>query len=184
MKYNLFYLFVFLLLISCKGNSTSPVIVDLIENGDFEEGYITPSYWYVYSNNESAFSYAWDDSVFYSGQKSIRIFRSENDGNAVFLKQNINSFPRNKEVKFSAYIRTENVVSGSAIVVFRADDENNNFVAFASTQHHEQINSTRQWRKYTVRANIPDNAEYFHIWLLHTGDGTVWFDKVSLTYEE
>lgn len=190
MKRLFFTILIILLILNltlCKNSKDieappEPEKIELLLNNDFEEGKVFPDEWNIINPDSSGFSCTLDSSIAFSGEKSGRIYRPTNKDPFSFFRQNIYTFPKNIEMYLSVYIKTENVSEGSAMIILRADDEENQCVAFATTQNENIINGTQSWDKYSVSAEIPENAHVIYVYLLHDGNGTVWFDNASLFY--
>jgi len=82
-----------------------------------------------------------------------------------------------KRVRFSGYIKTENV-TGYAGFWWRAD-VNNQSAAFANLGAAAPKGTT-DWQRYDLEIAIPANAGAIYFGPLLAGDGTAWFDDLQV----
>lgn len=121
-----------------------------------------------------------DKSIKYSGEHSILI-ESTNAKSREDFQPITYSIPVNfigKKIKFSAYIKTENVTEGWAGLWLRIDPH----LAFNNMQR-EGIIKTTDWQCYELELNIHERAEKIVFGALLSGMGKVWVDKIKITID-
>jgi erythromycin esterase-like protein len=93
------------------------------------------------------------------------------------------SFPveaaRGKRLKYTGYIKTENVRGGWAGLWWRVDCGDKTSAAFDNMMGRGPT-GTSKWGRYSVELDIPDNATNINFGVLMPGDGTSWFDKLRV----
>jgi erythromycin esterase-like protein len=83
-----------------------------------------------------------------------------------------------KRVRFSGYIKTEQMSRGYAGLWFRADGPTGT-VAF-DNMSTRGVTGTTDWKPYAIDLNVPANATNVVFGLLMPGDGRAWFDSLSI----
>ncbi len=150
-------------------------------NLDFEESWggqpPLPRVWRLIQSNNNV---ALDEDVFYSGRRSLRIARIDTGGHsATFLQLPINLVADTK-VRFSGYIRTNNVRSRFAGLWFRVDDNDSQQIAFDDMPVRAPRGTT-DWNHYAVELDVPSEAGYAVLGCYLEGDGTAWFDSLGIS---
>ena len=84
-----------------------------------------------------------------------------------------------KHIKYSGYIRTEDISKGWAGLWWRADSDSRTAVAFDNMQNRG-ARGTTPWSRYEISLDVPANATNINFGVLHTGDGTAWFDSLEV----
>ena len=79
-------------------------------------------------------------------------------------------------VRFSGWIRTENVHDGSAGLWLRGDATRKN-VVFGSTR---DLSGTTPWTSYDFTLDVPDSVSNIVIGCILEGSGTAWFDSLAV----
>ncbi|MFC1723989.1 hypothetical protein ACFL4T_00070 [candidate division KSB1 bacterium] len=182
---NLKYLLLFAFVVSafCGKSIYKPYQEDVLINGDFEEGTEPPAGWNVSNPYQTKFITGIDAENVFSGQRCIKIENLEYyDDIRSYYYQNQTTFPKGKELEFSAYVKTVDVTIGSAAVILQAVDHRGNVIDFESTSEYFTINGSNSWRKYSVKKRISPEAVRLDLVLYHQGNGTVWFDNASLIH--
>jgi len=145
---------------------------------DQKEDQELPQGWGGYGNLEVSVS-----SIAKSGKKSGKISSfedSEGSGNGALLYR----YPANYKgdtLKLEGYMKIEGVKNGFAGLFLRVDGVGKP-LAFDNMED-ENINGTRDWKKYTISVNFPDNAKYLIVGGILLGDGTAWFDDFTLSID-
>lgn len=92
------------------------------------------------------------------------------------------SFPveaaKGKHLKYSGYIKTENVVGGWAGLWWRADVEDGN-PAFDNMAGRGPTGTT-DWNRFTIELDIPENTANINFGVILPGAGRAWFDKLTV----
>ncbi len=91
---------------------------------------------------------------------------------------------RGKTVRLSTYVKT-NIYQpdGHAQLWIGIDDNKDNVVVFNTTIDKGPI-TDKQWTKYSIDAEVPENASVIRLGLVMLGDGISWFDKAELQIVE
>jgi erythromycin esterase-like protein len=93
------------------------------------------------------------------------------------------SFPvedaRGKRLKYTGYIRTENVRNGWAGLWWRVDCGDKTAAAFDNMMGRGPSGTTK-WNRYSVELDIPEDATNINFGVLMPGEGTAWFDKLRV----
>ena len=167
----------------CGRSIYEPYREDVLINGDFEEGTEPPAGWNVHNPYQTKFIATIDRENVFSGQRCLKIENIDFYGNiSSYYYQNQTTFPKGKELEFSAYIKTEGVTIGSAALIMQSADARGNIIDFEATSEYFTINGTNTWRKYSVKKRISPDAARLDLVLYHQGNGSVWFDNASLIH--
>jgi erythromycin esterase-like protein len=84
-----------------------------------------------------------------------------------------------KRIKYSGFIRTEGINRGWAGLWWRADSGSRSAVAFDNMQDRG-AKGTTPWTRYEISLDVPTDATNINFGILHTGDGTAWFDSLQV----
>jgi erythromycin esterase-like protein len=85
---------------------------------------------------------------------------------------------RGKKVRYSGYIRTEAITRGWAGLWWRVDGEQR-AIAFDNMMDRGPKGTT-PWTRYEVALEVAPTATNINFGILHPGDGTAWFDSLSV----
>ncbi len=83
-----------------------------------------------------------------------------------------------KRVRFSGYIKTENITRGFAGLWWRVDGDSG-VLAFDNMQDRGATGTT-DWKRYELELPVAAEVKNINFGLLHTGNGTAWFDSLSI----
>lgn len=83
-----------------------------------------------------------------------------------------------KTIRFSGHIRTLDVQHGYAGLWLQIDNKSG--VHSLENMGKTGPRGTTPWKEYTIEASIPENATRIIFGMLHTGDGTAWFDSLRI----
>jgi erythromycin esterase-like protein len=89
---------------------------------------------------------------------------------------------RGKRVRFSGYIKTENVTEGFAGLWWRVDGDSG-ILAFDNMQDRG-VTGTADWKKYELELPVAADANNINFGALHPGNGTAWFDSLSIELDD
>ena len=84
-----------------------------------------------------------------------------------------------KHVVYSGFIRTTDVTEGYAGLWFRADGAEGPAIAFDNMAEHG-VTGTTEWARHEIAIDVPAAAKDIVFGVLHSGDGTAWFDSLHL----
>ncbi len=121
------------------------------------------------------------DAASWTYQDVARLSRAGSRGQAFGVATA--TFPVNaaagKHVKYSGFIRTENITQGYAGLWWRADGDPGQVLAFDNLQSRG-AKGTTPWTRYEISLDTPPNAKNINFGVLHPGDGTAWFDSLQV----
>lgn len=83
-----------------------------------------------------------------------------------------------KKLRFSAWIKTEDVRDGFAGLWWRCDGPEG-ILAFDNMQS-QNITGSRDWREYSLELDIPAETKNINFGMINTGTGTAWFDDLKI----
>jgi erythromycin esterase len=165
-------LFVLIMLILPNGINAQVYL-----NLDFEK--VTPDGhaigWFEGGNGFSVFL---DSTVSFSGKRSLCIQRVGSGKFGVATT----SFPvkdaRGKYLKYSGYIKTENITEGYAGLWWRVDGAKG--VLHLDNMNNRGAKGTTGWTKYSIEFKISDSLTNINFGVLLPGNGKAWFDDLSI----
>jgi erythromycin esterase-like protein len=85
-----------------------------------------------------------------------------------------------KHIKYSGFIRTEEVKEGFAGLWWRVDGEPGTSPLAFDNMEDRGPKSTTPWTRYEISLDVPANAKNINFGVLHTGSGTAWFDSLQV----
>lgn len=138
--------------------------------------------WYT---GGTGFEVTADHSVVYSGKTSLRI-EGERKNKSFGVSNRL--FPiedaRGKKIRFSGYIKTENLSEGWAGIWMRVDgqDENGKYkMEWFDNLEKRGPKGTTDWTQYVMETGvIPESANAVFFGTLLPGKGKAWFDKLEI----
>jgi len=137
------------------------------------------SSWFLSGLRQQDFRIAADGVVKRSGSFSARLGSDVKTTGAGTLMQSISATAyRGKRVRFSAYVRTEDV-AGWAGLWMRVDRPGMRS-AFDNMQERP-LRGTGEWTPVSVVLDVKEGATAIHFGLLQDGAGTSWIDDASFT---
>jgi Tfp pilus assembly protein PilF len=86
---------------------------------------------------------------------------------------------RGKRVRYSGFIKTEEVSEGYAGLWWRVHGEQGKIVAFDNMGERGAVGTTG-WHEYVIELDVPDNPRAIYFGVLHAGQGTAWFDHLHI----
>src|SRR5210317_97396 len=120
------------------------------------------------------------DTLSYSGQKSGKISSIEN-GQFGSITYKIPAKYSGKTIELEGYIKIRNVENGFAGLLLRIDG-NGGSLAFDNMQNQD-ISGTKDWQKYSIILDYPEEAEIIYVAGLLNGNGEAWFDDFVLSID-
>lgn len=120
------------------------------------------------------------DSLSNSGEKSGKITSTKN---ARFgsIAYRIPASYKGSSIKLEGYMKIKNVENGFAGLLLRVDGFGK-ALAFDNMQK-QNISGTRDWQKYSIELNYPEEADNIYVAGILTGKGEAWFDDFELTID-
>ncbi len=169
--------FLFLLMFFNFNNAQNSSKAHVFLNLDFEQVYPDGNAKGWFQGGEG-FSVYVDSTISYSGKRSLCIKRIGNGSFGVARS----SFPvdqaRGKYLKYSGYIKTKNITEGFAGLWWRVDGADG--VLNFDNMNNRGVKGTNDWKKYTIEFKIDDKATNINFGVLMPGNGTAWFDDLSI----
>ena len=86
-----------------------------------------------------------------------------------------------KRIRYSGYIKTQGITRGAAGLWWRADGKSG-VLAFDNMQQRGATGTT-DWKLYEIDLLVPADATNINFGALHSGDGSAWFDGLSVTVD-
>ena len=120
------------------------------------------------------------DDKAHSGTKSGKITSTDN-GNFGSIAYKIPANYAGKAIKLEGYMKIKNVDNGFAGLLLRIDGKGSS-LAFDNMQN-QNITGTKDWQKYSITLNYPEEAENIFIAGMLSGKGEAWFDDFILTID-
>ena len=87
-----------------------------------------------------------------------------------------------KSVKFTAKVKTADVISGTANLWFRVDGKNKKVLAF-DNMDDRPITGTTGWKKYSIVLDVPEDAQRLAYGIFVEGEGKAWMKDFALVEE-
>ncbi len=84
-----------------------------------------------------------------------------------------------KRVRFSGYIKTENVTTGYAGLWWRVDGPSGSSLAFDNMQGRGATGTT-DWKRFEIELPVAPEATNINFGTLFSGEGTAWFDALTI----
>jgi erythromycin esterase-like protein/beta-lactamase regulating signal transducer with metallopeptidase domain len=84
-----------------------------------------------------------------------------------------------KRVRYTGYIKTSAVTRGYAGLWWRVDGKAGQMLAF-DNMHNRGPKGTTDWQRYEIDLPVAAEAVNINFGALHTGDGTAWFDGLTV----
>jgi hypothetical protein len=112
----------------------------------------------------------------------IEIFKS-NPTDYHAIQQTIGSvYYRGKRVKFSGFLKTENVMDWAALTMKVADDRGPEYkIVGFDNMEDRPVNGNTDWKEYQVVLDIPEKSTELTFGFMLAGKGKVWGGDFSLT---
>lgn len=120
------------------------------------------------------------DSLNSSGQKSGKITSNEN-GKFGSIAFQIPAKYIGKTIVLEGYMKIKNVENGFAGLLLRIDGKGG-VLAFDNMQE-QNLSGTKDWQKYSIKLDYPEQAETIFLAGILTGKGEAWFDDFVLSID-
>ncbi|MEO1448870.1 MAG: hypothetical protein AAFV07_05040 [Bacteroidota bacterium] len=166
---------------------------DLLGNVSVEEGDSLPNFW-VYSEGDSTvmLDNLWTSEESFEGLRALKISRSGDVlAHYTWRQTLVNRIQRDRPLLLKVMIKTENLTEPGAALLIRGDNTDEPKGAAeqsASTQGKLDIMATQDWTEYSLRVpeGLGRGLESLSVYLvmLPETNGTVYFDQMTLEYEE
>jgi pimeloyl-ACP methyl ester carboxylesterase len=115
----------------------------------------------------------------HDGERSLLIERTGDESSNPFgsIYNLIPAKYIGKEIEFKAYLKFQDVKDFVAIFI-RVDGAEHP-IEFQSLQH-EQINGTKDWALYSIKASLPQGAQTIRVAAILGGPGKLWVDDAQV----
>lgn len=132
--------------------------------------------WFKWGNYELTI-----DEAAHSGKKSGKITSDQTGSSFGSIAYKIPANYEGKKVKLEGFMKIKDVKNGFAGLLLRVDG-NGTSLAFDNMQS-QKINGTKDWQKYSITLDYPEEAENIYIAGILSGKGEAWFDDFSLSID-
>jgi erythromycin esterase len=141
---------------------------------------LKPKFWYV---GGMGYEGVIDQAVVYSGKASLRLESKSTERQfGVATSQFPIDHARGKKLKYSGFIKTENVKEGYAGLWWRVDGKENTTIAFDNMKDRGPTETT-PWKKYVIELDVPGEGTNIYFGVLLVGTGKAWFDHFEVTLD-
>ncbi|SHM05901.1 S41 family peptidase [Mucilaginibacter sp. OK098] len=123
-----------------------------------------------------------DENIKFAGTSSFSIKSIQNVNPAIYsiFSQTFDiSVSQLKIIKFSAYIKTENI-KGTAALYCQVMDNDNRIIGTQSIDSKSITQQNNDWNKYTISIAVNGNAKKILVGGYLIGEGAVWYDEFSM----
>lgn len=128
-----------------------------------------------------------DGTVFHGGHQSLRLRYTDKkpwtEASGMFGVAN-EQFPvtavAGHKIRYSGYIKTEGVANGFAGLWWRADGEKQGTTLAFDNMEGRGAHGTTDWTRFQIELEIPTGAKAIYFGALLGGDGTAWFDDLTV----
>ena len=121
------------------------------------------------------------DSIAHSGKNSGKITSDQTGSSFGSIAYRIPANYSGKTIRLDGYMKIKNVENGFAGLLLRVDG-NGSSLAFDNMQN-QNITGTRDWKKYSISFDYPEEAENIFIAGILAGKGEAWFDDFVLSID-
>lgn len=83
-----------------------------------------------------------------------------------------------KRIKMTGFIKTQDIKNWAGMWLRIDGKANKNSLSFDNMQDRP-IQGTTEWKQYTIKLDVPENAFTLNFGALLKGTGKVWFDDVK-----
>ncbi|MFC1723987.1 hypothetical protein ACFL4T_00060 [candidate division KSB1 bacterium] len=186
MKKNIFVsavIIIFVLFSNCSPNK--PEIIELLKNGDFEAGDKIPKYWGYGGSDTLNITGAIDTESAIFGEKCLKIESSVSQVSKYgMFYQTVYNVPAGKNLTFSIYMKTYGKTVGNISAHINVQKADHEILSYHFIEIDKITSYPVGWKRYSISIDTPEKTQNIRVYLWMAGNGTGWFDKVSLTYEE
>ena len=140
-----------------------------------------PPGWFKAGSHPAEYEMGLDTNVRHDGKASasVKATASELHGFGTLMQTAVPGDYRGKRVRFSGYVKSENVKSGWAGLWFRIDGAKQGEVLGFDNMEPRAIKGTTDWTRYEIVLDVPDAATALAFGVLLTGNGQVWMDDLK-----
>jgi hypothetical protein len=172
-----------------KTEQTPKKLIYIPMNSGLELGVSVPDGWY---KSENADELSWTDEEACGGDLSIKIASSaKRDKVFAWACTITQEVPYDKLLTLKAFVKTDQVTGQGICLTLRADDTltaSGKAEMYATTQGKKIIMGSHDWTEYAVSFAVPLAYEMksitIYLIFLPETSGTVYFDDITLSYED
>jgi C-terminal processing protease CtpA/Prc len=132
--------------------------------------------WFKWGNYELTI-----DATARSGKNSGKITSDQTGSSFGSIAYKIPANYVGKTIKLEGYMKIQNVENGFAGLLLRVDG-NGSSLAFDNMQN-QNVSGTKDWQKYSITLDYPEEAENIFIAGILSGKGEAWFDDFALSID-
>lgn len=141
----------------------------------------TPRHWYT---SKMVYTVKADDTVKYTGKYSLYM-QGIKKGNSFGAATS--QFPiehaAGKKIRFSGFIKTEDVKDGYAGFWWRVDGTGKQRTLAFDNMAGRGAAGTSDWKEYVIEMDVPANGKGIFFGMLLIGSGKAWFDNIKITVD-
>jgi hypothetical protein len=139
-----------------------------------------PAGWFKAGSHPAEYEMGLDTSIRHDGKASafVKATAQELHGFGTLMQTAAPGDYRGKRVRFSGYVKSENVKSGWAGLWFRIDGPKQEMLGFDNMEPRA-IKGTTDWTRYEIVLDVPDTADALAFGVLLAGNGEVWMDDLK-----
>ena len=150
-----------------------------------------PQAWLIAGQDAREYELSRDIEVFRSGEASMRLRARGNrhrDDWAVSVQMIDATSYRDKRIRLSGYVRSEDVGSGGLWLRVDGIVDENAAMLVMDNLEGDRVKGTKEWTRQNIVVDIPPESVTILIGAMITGDGDIWlddlrFEEVSTTVE-
>src|SRR5690606_36023841 len=118
-------------------------------------------------------------STYKSGSRSVMI-KPPLDGKGSFgaAAYSLPALYKGKTIELKGYIKLKDVADGFAGLFMRIDGDDG--VLEFDNMQKQNLTGTADWKEYTIKLLLPENAKKIYVGTLLTGNGTLWADDFTV----
>ena len=138
-----------------------------------------PAGWFLAGNDPASFQISRDPSATHDGKKSVILESTRTPRGFGTMMQSFDAKEyRAKRIKLSAWVKAGSVKDWAGVWM-RVDGPDMKSLAFDNMQSRP-IKGTKDWARYDVVLDVPENAVQIAFGVLLSGEGKVWISDMGL----
>ena len=138
-----------------------------------------PASWFLAGSEPASYSIERDLTVKHEGRATGRLAsKGQPKGFGTMMQYFDPAQYRGKRIKFSAFVKAENITSWAGLWLRVDGPEKGRSLAFDNMQSRA-IKGTRDWARYEIVLDVDPTATGIGFGILVDGPGTVWMDNAA-----
>lgn len=166
-------------------HTLSPSVQRRLLNPGMEEGDTVPAHW-LQGEAIDGVDYLWDKATAHAGKASLQIHKTVDRFFPIAQwSQTVNREGNRPTLQITAQVKADGVTKAVIDVLFLDRNDQwlgHQWIAYIGASGSDRSPVTHDWKAYSGRTAIPENAEKIQIGLQVYGPGKVWFDDVEAEY--